>query len=135
MFLLLDENIARCAVRGGTLYTAQRSVETHGLGRGAADEDLYAFARTNGAVLITQDRDDFARIVGRRGPIPVIVLPSMASRTQHAMLLRVIPISEQSFATNPEIFVEVLRDGSVQSYRVLRGKSRRSRRSAGRNSP
>jgi predicted nuclease of predicted toxin-antitoxin system len=125
MLLLLDENIARCVARGGTTYTAQRSLETPGLGRGAADEDVYAFVRRHGAVLVTQDRDDFARIVVRRGAIPVIVLPSVAPRTQHAMLLRAIPIAERVFAADPASFVEVLPDGRVQSYRVRPGNNRR----------
>jgi predicted nuclease of predicted toxin-antitoxin system len=127
MFPLLDENIAACAVGGGTLYTAQRSVEIRALGRGADDQAIYDFARQQGAVLVTQNRDDFATLAIRRGPISVIVLPSVAPRTQHAMLRHAVPIAEQVFAADPGRFVEVLPDGRVVSYRVQRAVWRRKR--------
>lgn len=127
MFLLLDENIAACVVGGGTLYTAQRSLAIRGLGRGASDRDIYDFVRQNNAVLVTQNRDDFAALVVRYGPIPVIVLPSVAPRTQHAMLRHAVPIAEQLLAADPGRFVEVLPDGRVVSYRVQHEAMRHKR--------
>jgi predicted nuclease of predicted toxin-antitoxin system len=124
MFLLLDENIARCAVVGGTLYTAQRSVEIHALGRGAADRDIYDWVQRNNAVLVTQNRDDFAALALRHGPIAVIVLPSVEPRKQHNMLRYVVPIAEQVFAADPRRFVEVFSDGRVENYRVRRARGR-----------
>ncbi len=120
MFLLLDENIAKCLADGETLYTAQRSVETLLLGRGATDVELYAFARDTGAVLVTQDGDDFAALALKHGMIPVIVLPCVAPRTQHAMLRHVLPIAEEVWADDPERFVEVTTAGKVVSYRLGR---------------
>ena len=117
MFLLLDENIAKCLLRGDTLYTAQRSVEVLVLGRGATDLELYAFARETGAILVTQDGGDFAAIGLRHGAIPVIVLPCVPPRTQRAMLLHVLPIAEAVFLEDPGQFVEVTGNGRVLSYR------------------
>jgi predicted nuclease of predicted toxin-antitoxin system len=125
MFLLLDENIAACAAAGGTLYTAQRSVEIRALGRGASDPDIYDFARQHNAVLVTQNRDDFAALAIRHGPVPVIVLPSVAPRMQHAMLRHVVPIAEAVFASDADRFVEVFSDGRVESFRVQRAARRR----------
>jgi len=120
MFLLLDENIAKCLAHGETLYTAQRSVETLLLGRGATDAELYAFARDTGAVLVTQDGDDFAALALKHGAIPVIVLPCVAPRTQRAMLRHVLPIAEEVWADDAERFVEVTATGKVVSYRLGR---------------
>lgn len=124
MFLLLDENVARCAVVGGTFYTAQRSVEIHALGRGAADRDIYDFVQRSNAVLVTQNRDDFVALALRHGPISVIVLPSVEPRTQHSMLRHVVSIAEQVFAADPGRFVEVFPDGRVESYRIRRARGR-----------
>jgi predicted nuclease of predicted toxin-antitoxin system len=115
-------------VAGGTLYTAQRSVEVRDLGRGATDPDIYDFAKRQNALLVTRNRDDFAALVLRRGPIPVIVLPSVPPRTQHAMLRYVVPIADRVFASEPGNFVEVSPSGFVESYRVRRAARRGERR-------
>jgi predicted nuclease of predicted toxin-antitoxin system len=120
MFLLLDETIAKCLAHGGTLYTAQRSIDVRLLGRGAGDIEIFAFVRESGAVLVTQDGEDFAELVRKHGPLPVIVLPCVAPRTQRAMLLHVLPIAERIFAEHPEKFVEVTADGRVFSYGIGR---------------
>jgi hypothetical protein len=120
-FLLLDECVAKCCANGATVYTAQRSVAVRGLGRRAPDLDIYRFVNDCGCTLVTLNGRDFATLAIRHGPIPVIVLPPVPPRTQHAFLRWVAPIARRAFAANDNRFVEVNPVGRAISFSVQRG--------------
>lgn len=87
MLYLLDENVAKCCAHS-TVYTAQRSVEVRGLGRGARDEDILRFAAEGRFVLVTRDGDDFQALMHRHFPrVPMVVLPGAARTQQQRDLL------------------------------------------------
>lgn len=119
--MLLDECVAKCCAQGSTCYTAQRSVAVRGLGRRAADSDIYQYVKMCGCVLVALNGRDFATLAVRHGPIPVIVLPAVPPRTQHGFLRWVVPIAQRVFVAGKARFVEVGASGLAVSYRVQRG--------------
>lgn len=126
-FQLHDECVAKCCVRGGTVYTSVRSVEVPSLGRGASDLDIYKYVRANKCVLVTLNGQDYATLAATRGPISAIVLPMVPPRGQQAFLRWVTPLARRIFEISEGRFVEVGLDGRAISYRVQRGFSWRDR--------
>jgi predicted nuclease of predicted toxin-antitoxin system len=121
MYLLVDECCPKCLLRccSALGHTAQRSVEVHALGKGASDLEIFRFAVRNGAVLVTENNEDFIALGrGRRHP-GMILLPAVKPRAQARLLRDIItkvamPIFHGSF---PSRFIEGLSDGSIVSFR------------------
>ena len=103
------------------MYTAQRSIEVKSLGSQAHDLDIYVFSKQAQCILVTLNGIDFAKLCVRYGPIPIIVLPSVPPRTQHAYLRWITPVAERVFSTSEGRFVEISATGRAFSYRVQRG--------------
>lgn len=120
-FLLLDECVAKCCSRGATIYTAQRSTAVEGLGYSADDSVIHKYVQMSGCILVTLNGRDFAHLSTQYGPIPAIVLPEVAPRTQHNYLKWVVPIARSTFATHHSKFVEVAATGRAISYTVGQG--------------
>jgi len=120
-FLLLDECVAKCCAKGATSYTPQRSVAVECLGPSAGDFAIYQFVRASSSILVTLNGRDFAALSVRYEPIPVIVLPSVPPRKQHAYLSWVLPLARYTFGSRGSRFVEVSASGKAISYRVTYG--------------
>lgn len=79
MYLLIDEccadGLATVARKAG--HTAQLTKQVGELGRGATDEDIFAFARRHDAVLVTINAADFRDLARHRSHAGVVLLPSV----------------------------------------------------------
>lgn len=58
----------------------QRSVDAAALGRGATDEEVFAFARQSGAVMVTVNRSDFIDIAASHSHPGVLLIPSLPNK-------------------------------------------------------
>jgi predicted nuclease of predicted toxin-antitoxin system len=119
MYLLLDECCGKALVRVAedAGHTAQRTVEVAVLGRGAPDNDIFDFARCQGAVLVTVNRGDFISLanLGRQHP-GVILIPSLPAANLKPLFQAVMSAAEAIFAQGPNQFVEVDAHGVVSSF-------------------
>jgi predicted nuclease of predicted toxin-antitoxin system len=119
MFLLLDECCGKALVqiaedRG---HTAQRTVEVALLGRGAPDNEIFDFARRQGAVLVTVNRGDFISLAGLGRQHPgVILIPSLPTAKLRPLFLAVVAAAEVIFAQGQNQFVEVDAHGAITSF-------------------
>lgn len=89
MYLLIDECCGKSlvGVAEAAGHRAQRTVEVAALGRGAADVDIFAFARRHDAVLVTINQGDFVSLATRVSDHPgLILLPSVRGQTLGRML-------------------------------------------------
>jgi predicted nuclease of predicted toxin-antitoxin system len=119
MFLLLDEccakSLVQAAERAG--HTAQRTVEVTVLGRGAADHDIFDFARREGAVLVTVNRGDFISLANLGRPHPgVILIPSLPAAKLRPLFLAVVSAAEAIVMRAANQFVEVDVKGAITSF-------------------
>jgi predicted nuclease of predicted toxin-antitoxin system len=120
-FALLDECVAKCCQRGGSVYTAQRSREVAVLGPGASDQDIYEFVRRTQCILVTCNGKDFAALVMNHVQIRAIVLPQVEPKKQRKALMLAFPMARAAFDSHGPRFVEVTADGHVLSYRISGG--------------
>lgn len=123
MYLLIDEccsnALVRIAVELG--HTAQRSKDVRALGPGAPDQWIFGFARSEGAVLVTANREDMRDLAGygRGGSHPgVILLPQVRGQDMAGLFRRVLPVAAGILAGAPNMFVEIDADGRITSYRL-----------------
>ena len=119
MYLLLDECCGKALVQVAedAGHTAQRTVEVAVLGRGAPDNDIFDFARRQGAVLVTVNRGDFISLanLGRQHP-GVILIPSLPAAKLKPLFQAVMSAAELIFAQGPNQFIEVDAHGVVTSF-------------------
>ena len=82
MYLLFDECCATALVKFAEAlgHTAQRSVDVAGLGRGASDDDVFAFARQGGAIVVTVNRSDFVVLAAVQDHPGVLLIPSLPTK-------------------------------------------------------
>ena len=118
MYLLIDECCGKSLVTAAESlgHTAQRTRDVATLGPGAADRDIFAFARANGAVFV--NRGDFLDLARHgRDPHPgVIVLPSVRGHELARLFRTVLPVAERIMAKTSSMFVEIEPRGRVSSF-------------------
>ena len=121
MYLLIDECCGKALVKAAEEFghTAQRTREVVSLGPGAADRDIFEFARATGAVFVTINRADFVDLAayGREHP-GVIVLPSVLGQDLVRLFRMVLPSAERVTDANRSMFVEIDAAGHKQSFRL-----------------
>jgi predicted nuclease of predicted toxin-antitoxin system len=119
MYLLLDECCGKSLIQVAAVagHTAQRTVEVAVLGRGAPDNDIFDFARRQGAILVTVNRGDFISLaqLGRQHP-GVILIPSLPAAELKPLFISVLAAAETLFAQRPNCFVEVDANGAITSF-------------------
>jgi predicted nuclease of predicted toxin-antitoxin system len=120
MYLLLDECCGKALVRFAEAlgHTAQRSVDVAALGRGATDDEVFAFARQGGAVVVTVNRADFIEIAAGSSHPGVLLIPSLPNRKLRPLFELLLKTAEPLLQHQPDLFVEVSADGSVFSFTI-----------------
>jgi predicted nuclease of predicted toxin-antitoxin system len=120
MYLLLDEccgkALARIAEAMG--HTAQRSVDAAALGSGATDDEVFAFARQGGAVLVTVNRSDFINIAAGHSHAGVLLIPSLPNRQLRPLFEALLATAEPLLAAQGNLFVEVDTRGAITSFTI-----------------
>jgi predicted nuclease of predicted toxin-antitoxin system len=119
MYLLFDECCGKALVKIAEDHghTAQRTSEVAMLGRGAADNDIFDFARRQGAVLVTVNRGDFISLAGLGLQHPgVILIPSLPTAKLRPLFLAVVAAAEAIFDQGQNQFVEVDTHGAITSF-------------------
>jgi len=119
MYLLLDECCSKALVPVAQAHghRVERTIHISSLGRGAADDAIFAFARSQDAVLVTINRDDFVALARYGNGHPgVIVLPSVKRAELVALFERILPIAEAIFDAGGNKFVEIDSGGRVISF-------------------
>ena len=123
MDLLIDECCSNALVRIAAElgHTAQRSKDVRVLGPAAPDRWIFGFARSEGAVLVTANREDMRDLAayGRGGRHPgVIVLPQVRGQDMASLFRRVLAVAPGILASAPNMFVEIDAAGRITSYRL-----------------
>jgi predicted nuclease of predicted toxin-antitoxin system len=122
MYLLIDECCSNALVRIAAElgHTAQRSKDVRVLGPAAPDRWIFGFARSEGAVLVTANREDMRDLAayGRGGRHPgVIVLPQVRGQAWRACFGASLP--------SPPAFWRARRTCSSKSMRMAASTSYR----------
>jgi predicted nuclease of predicted toxin-antitoxin system len=121
MYLLLDECCAKALVTVALLrnHRVERTIAIGSLGRGAADEDIFAFARQHGAVVVTINRGDFIALARYGNDHPgVILLPSVPRPDLVALFELVLPVAEQVLGERTNAFVEIDAAQRISSFKL-----------------
>lgn len=83
MYLLIDECCATSLVEVAKAmgHTPQRTIEIDALGRGASDLEIHRFANRSGAIVVTNNHDDYKRLAAAgRGHPGIILMPDVVGR-------------------------------------------------------
>lgn len=120
MYLLLDECCGKALVRVAEAlgHTAQRSINAQPLGRGASDDDVFAFAARVSAVLVTVNKADFIEIAAARSHGGILLIPSLPNRQLRPLFEALLAAAEPLLSAQPSLFVEVDASGTVTSFTV-----------------
>lgn len=121
MFLLIDECCSKGLVRVAQAlgHTAQRTIEVAALGAGATDAEIHRFASKNLAIIVTENAVDFRRLAGSgKGHPGIILMPSVIGKTAATLFRRVLPIADEVFRGNTNMFVEIDDSGAMTSYQL-----------------
>jgi predicted nuclease of predicted toxin-antitoxin system len=116
MYLLIDECCGKglVAVARSAGHVAQRSIEVEELGRGAQDADIFAFARANGAVVVTINQGDFLKLAGRTFEHPgIIVLPSARGSVLARLFAAGLRAAAAVFEIHPNALVQIDAAGRI----------------------
>ena len=120
MFLLIDECCGKglSAAAESQNHVAQRTVDTPGLGQGATDADIFAFAAEAGAVVVTINQADFIKLAGLSVPsCGLILLPALRgmelTRLFRSVLEKLVPV----FDASEEAIVSVMPNGEIEIRR------------------
>jgi len=103
MRFLVDENLSPELVLAlSDAFPGSRHVRD-GPGRGASDEEVWAFARDHGLLLLTRDKD-FERLAVLRGPPPKVVWLTVGncSTLAASSIVRAYAIDIARFAAHEE---------------------------------
>ena len=122
MFLIIDEDCPVCLVRHAASlgHTAQRSVHVQGLGRGAPDAAIWAFAQAAGGVLVTRNFIDYLPLAARGTPAGVIALPATDARSAARLFSTLMTwIAGPPFhGTIADHFVQITLNGGIRSFQA-----------------
>jgi|GEM_PF-2482149 len=120
MYLLLDECCGKALVRFAEAlgHTAQRSVDAGALGMGATDEEVFAFARQAGAVVVTINRADFIDIAARHSHPGILLIPSLPNRQLRPLFEALLKTAESLLAAQSSLFIEVDANGAITSFTI-----------------
>jgi predicted nuclease of predicted toxin-antitoxin system len=121
VYLLIDECCGKALISAAEAlgHTAQRTREVPGLGPGAEDEAIFAYARASGAVFVTINRADFIDLAAYGPDHPgVIVLPSVLGRDLARLFRAVLPLADEIMARQRSTFVEITENGRITSFEL-----------------
>jgi predicted nuclease of predicted toxin-antitoxin system len=121
MYLLIDECCGKALVRaaGELGHTAQRTTEVAVLGRGASGLEIFEFACSAGAVVVTANHRDFESLARARGAHPGLVfVPPMIGGALTALFKTGLPVAERIIADAADQIVELQENGKIISYTV-----------------
>jgi predicted nuclease of predicted toxin-antitoxin system len=116
MYLLIDEccgkGLASVAEAAG--HVAQRTIEVAQLGRGATDADIFGFAATHEAVVVTINQGDFIRLSGEtaRGA-GLILLPAARGAELTKVFRAGLPAAATILAARPAAMVSIDSHGAA----------------------
>ncbi|MGC2201718.1 MAG: DUF5615 family PIN-like protein [Stellaceae bacterium] len=118
MYLLVDEccgkSLVAVAQREG--HVAQRSIEIGELGRGASDANIFAFARANGAVIVTINQGDFIDLAARASDRPgIILLPPARGLVLAKLFGTALRAAAVVFEAHPNALVQIGAAGQITS--------------------
>lgn len=119
MYLLIDECCGKALVRVAEDlgHTAQRTRDIAELGQGAADWEIFRFARKAGAILVTANCRDFEALASHEAPHPGMIFVPPILGGELARLFRIaVPIAETIFDGSENQVVEVQESGRIFSF-------------------
>jgi hypothetical protein len=122
MYLIIDEDCPACLVRYAAQHghTAQRSIHVQGLGRGAPDAAIWAFAQHGGGVIVIRNIVDYVPLAVGKSHAGVLGLP-----TTHALGMARLFSTFVAWAAGPPFygnvadhFRQIRPRGGISSFQV-----------------
>lgn len=117
MFLLIDECCGKglLAVAESHGHAVARTVETPGLGQGASDVDIFAYAAAAGAIVVTINQGDFLKLaLGATIRPGLILLPSLRGAEIAKLFRQSLQQLRAAFEVDPVAVVRINNDGEQE---------------------
>jgi predicted nuclease of predicted toxin-antitoxin system len=117
VYLVIDECCGKKLgpIAEGHGHVAQRSVEVAQLGPGASDADIFAFAKANGAVVVTINQGDFLALAKRTDRRPgLILLPPLRGAELARLFRTTLSALAAIFEGAEGVIVQIGVDGEIK---------------------
>jgi predicted nuclease of predicted toxin-antitoxin system len=122
MYLIIDEDCPACLIRYATQlgHTAQCSIHVQGLGQGAPDAAIWAFAQQAGGVLVTRNFVDYIPLATGNPHAGVLALPATdALSTARLFTMLMTWIAGPPFKGNvADHFIQIRLGSGIRSFQV-----------------